>query len=1840
MTTNSSGIDASKLNNDELKKALEECIMKDMPLSAEPLFAESISRARAAGNYVYLKELLINQIALNNERYEDDDYFRQQLDSLIKAEATPLRQMLCLEATDYCQYSDNQSKLRYLIAAIDNSDGLLTQLPADTISDKLNSSEWGTAFTLLSAMAAGKLLDINDDFSIYRSWIGGDNDDFDNEETNELPKLTQQDFLNSWRATIDKNGGELDSLFYSVYTLAQKLKLGQNADDILAQMRQTAHTEQSINLLNYTEAFALMTKAEKEKNVAESDKLVKQVCQILETVKYSKILYTILPNAQRLFKSLTMPSVSIETENTLAPNTFVPIFLTYRNIENIELRYYRNPKRINGSKAAKEILDNQKPIRTETIKLPKVRRIIDNNTAYYESEGFESGKYMVAVFADGKDLMATRGFFVNEIRAISTSEATQRNIMAVNAISGKPLLDAKINGKKVDQMGVVKINDSSQDITIDHKNERFKITEYFYSHNSKDGEIHSAMVLTDRNIYRPEQTIMYKIVAYKATLNGREVVPNSTLRIRLEAYNGTLLGEEKLTTNMFGSVAGEFTIPADAPLGVATMDIYDLTNHCRLDNYSIRIEEYKRKNNSLTFEPITDMLVMGDDVKILARASDASGLPLAGCTVECLKAENNNKLTPFDTLSTNNKGEILITVPTNSNESLCDCRILCKLTDLKGETLEASTRFTVNKRGYNFFCETFEKVSEGQNKTIALSCNNTFGQPHKSRMKVEIIRLDGKGEIFAKPQNDYYDYQRAVDTIIGNRLSLDVNGKLSKTTHAATLWSKEVEVEGHKEVELNCATLATGRYAVRCTGVFANGENFEQESQFVVFAASDKPSANLDILMLDAPHKIAPGQKLSARIGTGLNDQTITLSFSGNNQLLQKQIHIGSEMRTVEFDVPSDICTSNILLSATMVRDNRFYERTASINIIRPEPTAKIELETKRNASEPGKKETWTLRTDAAEVAASMYDARLDKFTSNLWSNYLSRKDSRARLSSTYRVSDNDTYGLNHTEYNYPYSPHDINDFLRAFFEETSRTRIMVTRSRHNDIILEEMAVEAVPMQAKGMPMMKSARSMADMAMADSAPMSVETEPVEEESDINGEQPSEPLPRTDFRETVFFAPQLTPDSTGRVSISFELPDNITTYIFRARGHKKDMALANCQNKLEVRKSLTIEGGWPRFLRASDRISIAATITAADKDVKNAECSLTITDKVSGKEIGSYKPMTVHFAAAAQRQVAWTIDVPENISEIQVSLRASTNGFADVEQKTLPILPSAVEVNESETFVLMNPGQHTIENPYNEATTRQLSFSYTANTFMHVLRALPSLNNKWGESTDTYVGRIESNSLAILLSQNGDLKKAVQNLNALGDAISNAELTPWRKLALSLRDHDSEVSKMLLSDNKMETISESLNKLQALQSMGGGISWFKGMDESGYLTSYVIGKFGELQKLGLLHDKRADQIITRGHSFVVKHLHKEYSKAQSIKNEINFALWHADDLLSLALTRKDSKLDKKIEEMISLVEKHWPQTGTFNRITIARLMHEVGRSATAKEIAESLRQNLVRDKDLAHVSEKTVRGWSAPLKANAELIMLFQTLGSEADLRDVKLLTNWLIVQKRGDYWPDRECTSRAVLALLGNGKTFAHTDVLSVAGERIALTTERPHIVLPIADHSTPAAVIEKTGDLPSWGAWTRINATPIAQMKPADCNEMSIERKLFVRRGAAYTEVKAGTPLHVGDVLKVQLTISTSSNLSFVQVTDYRASAQEPVDFVSSYRGFCWWGPGTPHYFSPADTRATFYIYDLLRGKHTFAYETTITQSGTLTAGYAEAQCLFDPDIVAHSDGKLLKVD
>ena len=150
--------------------------------------------------------------------------------------------------------------------------------------------------------------------------------------------------------------------------------------------------------------------------------------------------------------------------------------------------------------------------------------------------------------------------------------------------------------------------------------------------NWYDAEYNATKVftITDRPVYRPDQKVKYKfwIRHAKYDMEDGSEFANQPFTVEIHNPKGEKVVSENKTTDAYGGIEGEYTIPADATLGV-----YGLCIPGR-GGSSFRVEEYKKPEFEVTVDAPTKPVMLGEKITATIKAKYYFGSPVTKAKVK------------------------------------------------------------------------------------------------------------------------------------------------------------------------------------------------------------------------------------------------------------------------------------------------------------------------------------------------------------------------------------------------------------------------------------------------------------------------------------------------------------------------------------------------------------------------------------------------------------------------------------------------------------------------------------------------------------------------------------------------------------------------------------------------------------------------------------------------------------------------------------------------------------------------------------------------------------------------------------------------------------------------------------------------------------------------------------------------------------------------------------------------------------------------------------------------------------------------------------------------------
>lgn len=1598
-------------------------------------------------------------------------------------------------------------------------------------------------------------------------------------------------------------------------------------------------------------------------------------------------------------EELNRPSVSVSVENTkVYTSDKVRLKIRYANLERVKLNLFRldvsssfDYKSLNRDEIKKD-----KKFQTQSFSydLAKTNYCVLRDTIV-ELPALDFGMYRVELGSIPQHYMdfEVSNLFYLQTRRRQKEEDIISDYVVVDAKSGAPKQNVNLTVKKKRNNGEPEIlaetsTDPSgfSEIILPGKggyvstcfadgNDRFLSPDtyslYRYSYNggarTNDNAGTYVSIFTDRAIYRPSQTVYYKAILYKLGKKAVEVIANKELKVTVYDANGQTITEQNLKTNEFGSIASSFVIPASGLSG-------NLRIH--VDSYGseyIRVEEYKRPTFEVKMTRPTNAFSFGDSITVKGRADYLLGTPLSGAKVGYTVARTYVWWWPYTSSGDDNTvaegtcevaddGSFDIPFVARKDEadeglSYYRYEVSAKVTDANGETHEETIFLSVGDRSLFF--------SSDSQKNMLM---DDF--PAK---QYKIANLNGEGQVV----NVSYEVLRdTVPVATGSALS---------------------DKEGIFSLNVNTKEWLSGAYKVNLKALDEKAREVTASYEMVLYRKDDKrPAVHTFLWTEDVKDVSLPyGKVYKVRVGSSLKDAHLLVVVNDEQGEVERRwVDLNDEIKDFSFKL-EEKNGENLNVRFFLVNEGTCHESSFTIRKQQESRVIPVKLSVFRNKMLPGSKETWTLtlpKERQAEVMAAMYDASLDQFGKKEWSfiPVYHRYFQFPYWSECHWIKASLAYSwmsfIEMTDWKYdcfialPDGYRRYNAYM-AFGgakcvdgAAPMMKRAMAAPNAMTDSVDEEMVVESA------------------YAQADDGEMAPVPEPEPEpEPEQGGPNPSEkddaPVSqvRKNFAETAFFYPQLRTDKKGNVQFSFEMPESLTRWNFRALAYTKDLFFGLMSDQMVTQKDFMISPNLPRFLRKGDRCVLSAkVINLSESTIKGTalmELLDPVTEKVVAKQNAGFDAL-----AGKNTVVTCSFDVPRDMDAVLVRTSAVAGDFSDAEQTLLPILSDRMVLTQS-LPIYVRGGQtkeytfeNLVNNKSNTLSSRFLKLEFAKDPIWYAVQALPSVATVEHENAVSYsaahFASLMSEHIAksnpkifnvinTWKSQGMDKQTLLSNLEKNQD-VKNVLLneSPWVMEAKDETEMKQRLSTLFDVNDLHGKCSLWFDKLMEFRLESGAYTWFKCVEPyiypSTHTTLFVLDNFGRLRKAGIVDDAFLQRAQYRSSlQFLdgelrdayeeLKRLHpKDYKEVAYVgMNELYYFQVHS----LFPEVKVDAKAKEAFTFYYELAKKRWKDFSLYGRALAAIAFYRGGDKELAKTIVESIREFSTTTDEMGMFWLKNESGYlwhQAPISAHTRLMEALEVVDPKVQEQDEMRL--WLLNQKRTQNWDNTIANVDALNVLLLSGSDWLSNDnqvTIKLGGETVqpekaeAGTGYFTHYingddVKPSMGH---VELKSKVGGNIFWGAlyWQfEEEIDKVLKNKTALHVEKMVMLETRENGKPILKTIEEGTKLSVGDKLVVRVTLRTDRDMDYVSLKDQRASCLEPTQQLSGYR--C--SEGTCYYQSPKDA-AMYYFFDhLAKGTYVFEYPLWVTHAGDYSNGITSAQCLYAPEFLTNTGSVRIRVD
>lgn len=1405
---------------------------------------------------------------------------------------------------------------------------------------------------------------------------------------------------------------------------------------------------------------------------------------------------------------------------------------------------------------------------------------------------------------------------------------------------------------------------------------------------------------TDRQVYRPGQTVHFKGVAIEYSQGDRKVRPNLKESVALYDVNSQVVAKTTHTTNEYGTFNGSFELPESGLTGTFRLE----TGH---GSHYFSVEEYKRPTFQVEMLPVDSAYSLESVISARGKATSLAGFPLAQVTVNYrviryleypywgwfAPAYSEQQLISSGVVRTDDNGEFTIAYEARGSGNLLNYQhyrfqVEVDVVDISGESQSATQALRIGKRSLILGANVADVVLGKELNSIAITASNLNGDPVSAQGELEILALETPLQPLRKrlwptpdqieidstrfaslfPDDEYLQSVSINNALVGDRI-LSTSFNTSETS--------QIEVVNKKGWK-------PGWYLLRLTSTDQQGKAVDFERRFKVLSATNEhpPLPELLFSKLSA-NQAEAGETIKLWVSSAV-DATVWVETELNGKTVnRKRLNLKSEIDQISIPVAEDY-RGGFGIHLSMVHGNRMYTKTHRIEVPYSNKKLSVSLETLRDKLLPGSKEQWTVRVlgpDStpinAEILAGMYDASLDalgfqnNWSLNPWSN--NRLSRGWQNQNAFVATEGWQYQKN------------WNNLVSYYAQNQCVLKLIGDWPYRYYNRYDNMA--GIKGGVPEMAMVDEDASLGQDIQLDE----VELEQMEIEPGKEAKESESIIPlRANFEETAFFIPDLQTDQSGRASFTFTLPESLTTWKWMFLAQGKNLETGAKSGAVVASKPVMVIPNSPRYLRQGDEFRWSAQVrNNTDQDqqlVANLSFVDAETDKpLSGQFIPGDSQQQITVKAGSSKAVFWSVTVPDYLGLVNARTTVKADGFTDGEQRPLPVLTNRMLVTETLPISLFGQEKKTFELDHlvNSAEAKgnlkhhRLTLEFSANPVWYAVQALPYLMEYPHECSEQIFSRFYANALAGHIVQQKPViaetfrKYAESSPDALlSNLEKNQELkqllieeTPWLLNAKNESASKQRIA-LLFELSRMEKEQEkALRKLAEIQLFDGSWPWFKGMKADRYITQYIVAGIAKLKRLGVeaASQPAANQLVQKALVFLDKAVVKDHQDRIERGNQTLSALdVHYLYLRGMFPGRHQSKaLRNTISQIWELADEQWTHFDLRSQAMLAFSATNSDKAVLGDLIVRSLDERSILHPDQGRYWKAGAgQYWySQPIETQSMLIDLYSV--RKKDRKWINEMRHWLLSQKRTQHWQTTVATADACYALLLGGDDWLELKKwpeIQVGSAEIVFEEG------PVGDHSkvvhpepgtgqfkavwngneiTPSmgkVTVTNHHDAPAWGGvyWQFFQDRD--QVSAHD-GGLKITREYFVLRHETNSTKMVPIGQHTprpGDRVVVRIELEADRNFNYVHLSDQRAAGLEPVDVRSGYQ----FNAGLGFYRSVKDAANNFFFSHLPKGRHVFEYELRANLKGDFSNGPSTVQCMYAPEFGAHSAGERISVE
>ncbi len=1290
----------------------------------------------------------------------------------------------------------------------------------------------------------------------------------------------------------------------------------------------------------------------------------------------------------------------------------------------------------------------------------------------------QEGGYFVLLASCGKTVIHKQ-VHISKHSLVVAQNGNKFTAYALDAKSGKPLANQTVYVWGYLPEGSVK----TRKVTTDAEGKCFWTVDTHYSStcwilskndiayqtfsDSRGSRTNSIKLfgVTDRRVYRPGQTVYYRLVATQEKVNVCKPIPHKPVTIIVRNSDQQVIAQTSAVANEFGSVQGKIPLSAKAALGTYYFYLKEVDRGETVQNLNFRVEEYKKPEFEVTVTAETGTVALGQKGKFKIKASYyfGGGVPNAKITYQLSPQNYYDMYRWYDfrrtrrrdeggigqgVLYTNAQGEAFLPIDTTVLQKAIRSDVLAFRASLllAVQVQDASRRVIEGSGTMN--------VDKGEG-TISTSLSENYG---KVASPLEIT-LNA---------SDYDDKPLGVT---GQVVIQRVKGEGKQNT---IVYQERVEIPTQGKTTVHWTPTQGGLYEVSFR---ASGKRLfnSYPHNFHVVGKGLLESDLVDHIRLEA-QKPRYNSERSAHIllTTPAKESWVLLRQENSDGTDTTQV-LHLRERVKELEIPLSANYSDSRLEALTIRDGVVFHDDTRIGRAEHRLKAVVKMEADKAVYQPGERAHFKVHVRDyqgkplhTELSLAVTDASLEYFTrqdGNDWSDFAFNSYEYTRFD-TPRQWESFNYG---TDDRYWFSFHERPDrtwqstlewleqgYGRIVGEEWSndKRRPLYGHRREGAVYDGRRGFGGgmggammgggvlIDGLTAGLPATRddgnSDGEQRNLIMGRRYTTPYEAQLMQRERLVNAQL------RNRFADTAVWIPSLITDAEGNAEATVTMPENLTRWQAKTAGNTVDGLAGVATADVTTRKELLGRLQTPRFLLEKDTVILSAIVQNSYDHSLPAQVRLEMQggspQLVSNLQKGTASDLVAEIVVPAkgEKRVDWAVRV-SSPGELKLHIAALTSTESDATEATLPVLVHGVEKAQTKSGYLRGKSQVNI--PLSFSGRRKPGSSrvviHLAPSLVGVmLDTLPYLADYPYGCVEQTMSRflpsvVVSKTLKDLGYNLGDLQKRSEALALQAqkspDTLNTTDNSPYTYPQATLT-HLPPITRQHRWDNPVfqearlnDMIQAGWKRLKQMENRNGGWGWWSNETPDPYMTTYVLYGLKLAKSAGV---SVPQEMLRSGSTYLNRRISEE--------KDLNLAAYQAR-VLTL-----DAKADDAVSKRI--LEVLYPsrdKMSLYGRALLALALQQLPQPEKAKTVLAEIESLLQAEAKHGRLIPQTTEYWywhNNETETLATILQAYVAIQPKAEL--APRIVQELIRTRQNHIWESTRDTALVVMAMAD----YVHTN--------------------------------------------------------------------------------------------------------------------------------------------------------------------------------------------------------